>query len=144
MDGCHSRVPNHLSTSTARKPLDGERRRNQRIVLLDAAVDVAKTAIVRLLRQSNALLRPHACDRGGVVEAQSCAPRSLRTLTLVEARHPVGLVMSVEPCDPFGNSVVTVRNSRRPECQHAIGRGRTVDDEPFGALARLIERWHDR
>src|SRR5687768_13420002 len=65
-------------TSSARDHLDGERRRNQRIVLLDAAVNVSKTTIVCLLRQSNALLRAHACDRGGVVEAQSRAPRSLR------------------------------------------------------------------
>jgi len=54
------------------------------------------------------------------------------------------LVMSVEPCDPSGNSVVAVGNSRRPECQHSIGRGRTVADEPFGSLACLIERWHHR
>ena len=45
---------------------------------------------------------------------------------------------------PSGDAVVAVRNSSRPECQHPIGRGRTVADEPFGALARLIERWHHR
>src|SRR5687768_378853 len=131
MSCCNQRRNANVSTSSARDHLDGERRRNQRIVLLDATVGVAKAAIVCLLRQSNALLGPHACDRGGVVEAQSCAPRSLRTLTLVKARHPVGLVISVEPCDPSGNSVVALRNSRCPECQHSIGRGRTVADEPF-------------
>src|SRR5262245_32430945 len=53
-------------TSSARNHLNGECRPNQRIVLLDAAVGVAKTAIVCLLGQSNAQLRPRACEGGGV------------------------------------------------------------------------------